>query len=229
MKNILCTICARSGSIGIKNKNLIKINDQPLFSFTLFQAKKLSFIDNIVLSTDSKKISNQFSKYGLNSFFLRSKKLSNSSSGKVPVIRDALYRSEKYYNKKYDYIIDLDVTSPLRIIKDIKAAYKKFIEDDADNLITVCNAKKNPYFNMVEYNKNTLKLVKPTKKILSRQAAPLVYEMNASIYIWKRKCLISSNNLFTKKTSMYIMPSDRSIDIDNNFDLKIVKYLMKKK
>ena len=227
MNRVLCTICVRSGSQEIKNKNLIKIKGKPLFTYTLLKAKKISFIDKIVLSTDSKKISNEFAKFGQDCFFLRSKKLSTSSAGKVSVIRDALLRAEKYFNQKFDHIIDLDVTSPLRTIKDIDFAYKHFLRKNSDNLISVCEARKNPYFNMVESINNKIKIVKKSNTIFSRQKAPTVYEMNASIYIWKRKTLLKTNNLFLKNTSMFIMPQDRSIDIDSKLDLKIVKHLTK--
>ena len=155
--NILCTICIRSGSEGLKNKGLMKINGKPLFYYTLKQAKKIKFFSNIVVSTNSQKISNSFLRYGLKSFFLRPKKLSNSKAGKIDVIRDALLRSEKFYNKKFDIIFDLDVTSPLRNVSDIKKAYKIFNNNKADILFSVCKARKNPYFNIIEKKKKSNK------------------------------------------------------------------------
>ena len=88
-------------------------------------------------------------------FFKRKAKLSSTRAGKVPVIRDALIKAEKYYQKKYDIIIDLDVTSPLRNIKDIRSSIKKFLKSKSNNLITVCKSRRNPYFNMVEIKRNT--------------------------------------------------------------------------
>ena len=117
--NILCTICARSGSKGVKNKNIITINKKPLIYYTIKQAKKSSLFTNIVLSTDSLKISKIGKKYGADVFFLRPKSLSKDTTGKISAIRHALIKSEKYYNKNFDYIIDLDVTSPLRFPLDI--------------------------------------------------------------------------------------------------------------
>ena len=141
-----------------------------------------------------------------------------------------MIRSEKYYNKVFDLIVDLDVTSPLRNIKDINESIKKIINENTNNLITVCKARKNPYFNMIEYKNNFCpKLVKKSKKnIIRRQDAPTVYEMNASIYIWRRDFLMNNNNLFTNKTSVYQMPFKRSIDIDSVDDLNLVRYFVKK-
>ena len=225
--NILCTICARKGSKGIKNKNLLKLNGKSLMFHTIDQAKKVRKISNIVVSSDFKLSSACLKKRGIKQFFLRNKSLSNDSAGKVSVIRDALIKSEKHYNKLFDVIIDLDVTSPLRSISDITNALKKFKNKKSNNLITVCRARKNPYFNMVEIAKSYPKLVKKNNSnYLRRQDAPKVYEMNASIYIWKRSYLLKSDNLFHKKTSVYEMPYSRSIDIDENIDYKLVKYLI---
>ena len=115
-------------------------------------------------------------------------------------------------------------------IKDIKLAYEKFIDEDADNLITGNPARKNPYFNMVELNNGKVDLVKkvnvqPTR----RQDAPKVYDMNASIYIWRRNTLLNGNSLFSEKTCLYVMPEDRSVDIDTEFDWQFVEYLIQNK
>ena len=225
--NILCTLCMRGGSKGIKNKSIALVNNKPLFTYTLNQINKIKFIDKIVVSTDSKKIYNITSKYGVENWFLRPKNLSKDSSPKIPVIRDALIRSEKYYDKKFDIIIDLDVTSPLRNIKDIKNSFKKFFSKKAEILFTVTKSKKNPYFNMVEIKNSNVNLIKKNQIISRRQDAPSVFDMNASIYIWKRKTLMKYNTLFIKKTTIYEMPEERSIDIDTSLDLKLVEYLLR--
>ena len=130
----------------------------------------------------------------------------------------------------FGYIIDLDVTSPLRTVNDIKKAIQIFKKKKSNNLITFCKSRKNPYFNMIERKKNKFKLIKNVKKIfLRRQDAPQAYEMNASIYIWKKNFLFSSNSLFSNKTIGYEMPYERSIDIDSLSDYKIVKKLISKK
>ena len=128
----------------------------------------------------------------------------------------------------FDYIVDLDVTSPFRTLKDLKLSLKKIIDEKSEVLISAIIAKKNPYFNMVEYKKNNkLDLVKKSKKqIFSRQMAPMVYDMNASIYIWRRKSLLKKNNLFFGKTSLYLMKNEYSIDVDTKEDFEIIKKLI---
>ena len=155
---------------------------------------------------------------------------SEDNAGKVPVIRHALKEAEKFYNKFFNIVIDLDVTSPLRVKEDIIKAQKLFKKKNNSNLISITKSKKNPYFNMIEIIKGSPRLIKKfEKKILARQLAPKVFELNASIYIWKRDFLLSSNNIFNKKTGTYLMPENRSVDIDNELDFQIIEFLMKKK
>ena len=158
---ILCVICARGGSKGLKNKNILDFFGKPLVKHTLDQAKKIKKISNIVVSTDSIRISKIVGqKY---SWFLRSKKLSGHKVPKMNVIIDTLIRSEKKFKVNYDVILDLDVTSPLRIIKDINESIKLFKKKKYGNLFSVSNASKNPYFNMVEKKKNKIFLSKKKK------------------------------------------------------------------
>ena len=226
--NILCTICARKGSKGLKNKNFLKIYNKKLIFYSIDQAKKIKSIDDIVISTDLEIPTKELKKRNLRLFFKRSKNLSSDRAGKVPVIRDALLKAEYFYKKKYDIIIDLDVSSPLRKLDDIKKAIKMFLASDSNNLITACKSRKNPYFNMVEVVNDKLCLVKKMKKkILRRQDARQVYDINASIYIWKRNYLLKSNTIISNKTLLYEMPYNRSVDIDSKDDLKIVKLFLK--
>ena len=237
---ILCTICARGGSKGLTNKALRKINDKPLIYYTIKQAIKSKVFDQVVVSTDSKKIQKVAKYYGAKSWFLRPKKFSHDASSKLVAVRHALVESEKYFKKYYEICVDLDITSPLRNINDIKNALRKFKQEKASNLISVCEAKKNPYFNMIEKKENKIKIVKYKKNsnkfsrsystdfsISRRQDAPKVYEMNASIYIYNRKNLIKKIKLLNNRTSIFLMPRNRSVDIDDIYDFNLVKLLIK--
>ena len=229
---ILCTICMRGGSKGVKNKNLKIINGKPLMYYTVNQAVKSKIFKNIVVSTDSKKISSLAKKFGAHSWFLRPKHMAKDTSAKIPAIRHAFLKAESYFNEKYDILVDLDVTSPLRNINDIKMSIRKFKNEQSNTLVTVCEARKNPYFNMLEVKNGTfnkVKKLKNNKDIKRRQDAPKVYEMNASIYIWKREAILRNFQLLSKKTSIYFMPYERSIDIDTNTDFKLVDLLIKEK
>lgn len=225
---VLGTICARVGSKGLKKKNFLKIKNLSLLSHTLYQAIKITKIKNIIISTDFSRL--KIKKNNKIFHINRPKKLAGDFVGKLDVIRHALHSAEKIFDKKFDVIIDLDVTSPLRKLSDINNAINLFKREKSNNLITICNARKNPYFNMIERKKNKMDLVKKSNFLIKRrQDAPKVYELNASIYIWKKKYLLKTNNLFSKRTSYFKMPYKRSIDIDNIDDFKYVKYLMRSK
>ncbi len=229
MNNILCTICVRGGSKGVKNKNMKMIKGKPLIFYSLDHAKKSKLFSNVVVSSDSKKVLNYCRKYNFLDIIERPANLSKDDTPKIPVIRHALKELEKKLKKKFHIIIDLDVTSPLRKVYDIKKALNLFLNSKSKTLFSACLSRRNPYFNAVEFKKNKIKPIKNLmKKIPGRQFAPKVYDMNASIYIWDRKTLLKSNTVFHNKTSVYLMPEERSIDIDNSFDLKIVSYLLKK-
>ena len=227
---ILCTICVRSGSKNLLNKNFKKLNKKFLIEYTIEQAIKSNLYSRIILSSDDKRIYNIGKKYNIDVWFLRPKRLSGDRVGKISVIKHALLKSENYYNINFDYIHDLDATSPLRNTSDIIKAHKIFVKEKANNLISGCIAKKNPYFNMVEIDKsNKISISKDKVKFIRRQDAPKVFELNASIYIWKRNILINNKNLLNDKTVFYEMPIERSIDIDSKFDWEIVEDIIKRK
>jgi len=228
-KRVLCIICARTGSKRLKNKNFKHLFGKPLIFHTIDQAIASKVFDEIVFSTDSIRLQNMAIKFGAQSWFIRPKRLSNDKAAKMPVIRHAIVEAEKKFNYKFDYICDLDVTSPLRKINDIRNAYKKFRISNQDMLISGNKARKNPYFNMVEKTgKNSLKLVvRPSKFYIRTQDAPLVYELNASIYFWKRKACFEQKGPLCKKTLFYEMPYERSIDIDTLSDFKLVEFFGK--
>ena len=225
-KKILCTICVRKNSQELKNKNIKKINNKPLVLITIQQAIKSKLFDKIVVNSDSK-IIKKICKNKISLFINRKKKLAGNYVSKIEVIKDSLLKSEKEYNCRFDLIVDLDVTSPLRKVSDIKDAVKFFINSNFNNLISGSEAKKNPYFNQIILKKNKVNIVcKPKKRIPSRQLAPKIYDLNASIYIWRRKKLIKSKNLIDSKTGFFEMKTEKSLDIDSELDFKLVKYIL---
>ncbi len=229
MSNVLCTICARGGSKGVKNKNIKELHGKPLIAYTIEQAKASGLFEHIVISTDSDDIANVAKQYGAEVFFKRSSEMASDTAGKLDVIKDAFKRSEEYYNRTFDYLIDLDATAPLRMTEDIIDSFTQFKENDNDNLITAMPSRRSPYFNLVEQDENGKVYLskKLDNKIIRRQDAPKSYDMNASIYIWKRDIILNENSIFLEKTGLYVMPEERSIDIDTEFDFKFVDFLMK--
>lgn len=227
---ILCTICARKGSKGLKNKNFKNLNSKPLIYYTILQAKKSKIFNKIAVSSDSKKILLLAKRFNADYIIQRPKRFSTDNCSKIVAIKHALLETEKNYKTKFDIIIDLDITSPLRLVDDIKKALKKFLNSKNLNLVSATKSKKNPYFNQVILKNNKLSIPCNNKKnIHSRQKAPEVFDLNASVYIWRRIALINSLSLINSKTLLYKMPNSRSIDIDNNFDFQLVNFILKKK
>ena len=224
--SIICTICARSNSQGLKNKNFLKIKKKSLIRHTIDLAVKSNLFDTIAVSVDKRNI--DLGRNLKNIIFInRPKKLAGNNSKKIDAIRHAVKICENKRKINFKYVCDLDVSSTLRNYKDIKNSLNKFKKEKSLNLITATESKKNPYFNQIEIKNKKVKLVKKKHRIYNRQQAPVTYDMNASIYLWKRDFIFKSYNLFNKKTSVYFMPAERSIDIDSNFDFKLVKFLLK--
>lgn len=226
---VLCTICARGGSKGVENKNIKPINGKPLIAYTIEQAKASGLFEHIVISTDSDDIAKISQGYGAEVFFKRSAEMASDTAGKLDVIRDAFIKSENHYGQQFDYLIDLDATAPLRAVTDISKSFKQFLKDANDNLITAMPSRRSPYFNLVEVCENgRVSLSKELDEgVVRRQDAPKSYDMNASIYIWKREVVLNTNALFLENTGLYVMPEERSIDIDTELDYKFVEFIMK--
>ena len=230
---MICTICARAGSQGVKNKNIISFLGKPLVAHTIIQAQQSHLFDHIVVSTDSIVLKEIALQYGVDFVVDRPAVLATATAAKIPAIQHAVECAEMQLNqgKPFDIIMDLDVTSPLREVFDVQNAMQQFKNNHtAENLISVTPSRRSPYFNMVEVDVNgAVRLVKPLEnKIIRRQDAPKCYDMNASIYIWRRTALFSKNGLFSARTEVYLMPEERSYDIDSELDLEIVRMIGEK-
>jgi CMP-N-acetylneuraminic acid synthetase len=220
----ICTICARGGSVGVPRKNIRMLHGKPLIAHTIEQARACRLIDAVYVSTDDDEIAAVARQYGAIVPFRRPAELATSTAGKLPVIQH-LVRHLLDNGVQITRIVDLDPTSPLRSIADIEAALG-LLDADTDAVITAYPSDKNPYFNMVERRPDgTVGLVKPLADgVTSRQAAPPVYSMNASIYVWHLDTL--DKGLWNGRTRLYEMPRERSIDIDSEIDFRLVEMLM---
>lgn len=235
MKNILITICARGGSKGIPGKNVKMINGKPLIGYTIDCAKKFkeavsgSYTVDIELSTDSEQIRKVAAECGLKSEYIRPDYLASDTAGKVDAIYDVFSYSEKKNSKRYDYILDLDCTSPLRTQKDLREALS-VLEADPEALIiySVSEPARNPYFNMVEQQPNGYYDVvkKLDSQYMSRQTAPKVYDLNASFYFYTRKLFeLGYRTTDTDRSLIYLM-DHLCFDLDNPVDFEFMSYLL---
>lgn len=227
--SVLCTICARAGSKGVKNKNLRLIAGLELIAYSIIQAQNSGLFKHIVISTDSDEIADIAIKYGGEVFFKRDAHLASDTAAKVPVMRDAFLRAQTHFGEEFHTLIDLDATAPLRTSEDIKKAYTLFKSGDFENLITGVKSRRNPYFNLIEEQKNGgFNTAKPCT-FIRRQDAPKCYDMNASIYIFTRQRLLARDDVFGEKTALYEMSEESAFDIDSELDFEIVEFLLKKR
>ena len=228
---LLATICARAGSKGVPGKNIRTLLGKPLIAHTIGQAISSGLFEHVVVSTDSKDIAVIAKKYGAEVPFMRPKELATDTCSKWPAVRHALIECEKLYKSRFDIIVDLDPTSPLRTVQDIKNCFKLLVEKDAPNVITAMPARRSPYFNLIEvYPDGHVGLSKETAQpVTRRQDSPPCYDMNASIYIWKRDVLMENDSIFLKSTALYVMPEERSIDIDHEIDFEFVEFIANKR
>lgn len=194
------------------------------------QAKVCQIFDTIAVSSDSPEILEIAGKYGADLLVERPPELATDSSAKIPAIQHCVQYAEKVIDKRFEIIVDLDATSPLRLPKDIKGAVNLLETENASNVITGAPARKSPYYNLVELREDGVaRLSKPPKKsIVRRQDSPKCFDMNASIYVWKRSVLFEFSPLFNEGTRLFVMPEERSIDIDNQLDFDIVEFLINK-
>lgn len=227
--NILCTICARGGSKGVKNKNIKLVDGIPLIAHTIKSALNSNMFKHVVVSSDDEKINEVAREYGAEVLFERPKELSGDKAAKIPVIRHALEESERVLQTKFDILCDLDATSPLRDVKDIVDCLEVVASNAADNVITASPARRSPYFNLVELGDDKIPVLSKPSDVNRRQDSKKCYDMNASIYVWKRELLLESNSLFHSRTYLHVMPEERSIDIDSELDFRIVSALIEKR
>jgi len=224
-KKIVCIIPARGGSKGLPGKNIKMFLDMPLIAHTIEQAKISGLIDRVIVSTDDKKIANISKKYGAEVPFVRPKFLAQDKSSTMDVLLHAIEWLKKD-DYSFDILVLLHATAPMRSVKDINNSIKLLFNKKVSNVFSVTKAHRNPYFNMVEVNQGRVKLVK-RGRFTSRQEAPKVYDMNASIYVWWKDVFKNKKKIFLRNSRVYVMPKERSIDIDDELDFRIAEFLKK--
>lgn len=228
-KVVLCVIPARGGSKGLPGKNVRELLGKPLMAYSIEQARQSRYIDRVIVSTESAAIAEIARQYGAEVPFKRPEDLSRDESGVVAVLLHAMERLEIDEGYSCDIIVLLHVTAPLRRVEDIDNCIEQLVEEGSDNVFSVTEAHRNPYFNMVEVGESAeVKLVREGD-FTTRQSAPKVFDMNASIYVWWKERLKEEKRTLMKKSSIYVMPKERSVDIDDLLDFRIAEIFLKER
>ncbi len=222
-------IPARGGSKGLPGKNIKQLQGKPLIAYTIEQAKESKYIDRVIISTEDDQIAEVSKRYGAEVPFQRPAELARDDSSMMDVLLHAVKWMEGEAKFKFDILVLLHVTTPLREAEDIDKCIELLVDEKTDNVFSVAEAYRNPYFNMVEVTAgNEVRLVKDGH-FTTRQSAPRVFDMNASIYVWWKDTFKAEKGLFLKKTRVYPMPRERSVDIDEPMDFRIAEMLLQDK
>ena len=233
MKKILITVCGRAGSKGFKNKNLKTFCGLPLVYYTLsaaqlFAQSRPELEVDICLNTDSDLLAQLVAKQYPEVVFLpRGEELAGDTVPKMAVFHDCLSRMEEKKGERYDAVMDLDITSPLRTAADIANAVKLAEErEDLDLVFSVTEARRNPYFNMVrDCGDHVEKVIE--SPFTARQQAPAIYDLNASIYVFRRDFLAGNTSgiLWEGKIGVSTMMDTGILDIDSEEDFALMEVI----
>jgi N-acylneuraminate cytidylyltransferase len=224
---IIGHIGARAGSKGVPNKNFRIMHGKHVIDWSLDQLLEHAKIDAVVVSTDSVPMYEHGLMRGGLDIGLRPAELASDGAGKFHVWKHALAEVEKQVGPVTGFV-DLDCTSPLRLSQDITGAIDLFETDTPDMVMSCCVSRKNPYFNMLETDEHgALHVSKPLPgHVLSRQAAPKVYDHVGLVYVLNPDYLRSAESLFEGRVIPYEVPEARSLDIDSPLDWEIVEFML---
>lgn len=231
MKHILITICGRAGSKGVKSKNLRDYCGHPIVYFSLSAAdlfiKSRPDLDvDICLNTDSTELADiVLARYPEVVYLERGEALSADDIKKEDVYRDCIVRMEALQGYRYDYMIDLDITSPLRQDKDLPAIVEMYEQDgNTDVALSAAEARRNPYYNMGQEGSNGYAVRVIDNRNTARQQAPLCYDFNASLYVFRRDFLVEQMqfDLWEGNMKAYLMYDTGILDIDSEDDFNLL-------
>lgn len=222
---ILAIIPARGGSKGVPRKNIKLLVGKPLIAWTIEEAKKSKYISKLILSSEDDEIINVAKEYDCEVPFKRPIELAQDNTPGIDTILHAIEQCPGY-----DYIILLQPTSPLRTSEDIDDFISYFINQNVNACVSVCEPSKSPYWMyQLGTSNNLIPLLKENASISRRQDLPKAYELNGALYIANIEWIKQTKNFVTDETVAYVMPVNRSYDIDTIDDFQICEYLLEKR
>jgi N-acylneuraminate cytidylyltransferase/CMP-N,N'-diacetyllegionaminic acid synthase len=225
---VLATICARGGSKGLRGKNIRTLHGKPLIQYTLECARRSARVGRFVVSTDSAEIVEVVRALGYDVSYRRPPELATDTVAKIDAIRHVTEFVEQTDGFFPDLVVDLDIGVPLREPRDIDRAVDALWADPAmDAIVTVYPAERNPYFNMIEQGANGYYglVRKATPPLVRRQDAPVVFSVTPAVFGWRRGRM-DVTHLYEGRWGVVEMPIERSVDIDTEFEFRLVELLM---
>lgn len=222
-KRVLAVIPARGGSKGVPRKNIRSLGGKPLIAWTIEAAKQSQYIDRLILSSEDDEIIEIVKKYSCEVPFKRPKYLAEDATPGIEPVLHALEQIDGY-----DLVVLLQPTSPFRTAQDIDKCIEKLIENNSPSCVSVNEASVSPYWMYTIKDTGNLDAVIQQKKIVPRrQELPVVYTLNGAVYAAKIEWLREKRTFLTKQTTAFIMPKERSYDIDSEEDFLWCEYIVK--
>lgn len=223
----IAIIPARSGSKGLKDKNIKELNGKPLMAYSIEAAIKSNMFDKVFVSTDSQKYADIAITYGADASFLRSAENSCDTAGSWDVVREVIDTLKKK-GKEYEEIMLLQATSPLRNVDDIINAIDLLHKRNGNAVVSLTECDHSPIWcNTLPEDGVMDNFDRKEYKDLPRQALPTFYRYNGAIYLVTNEELYNVNHMLENNCYAYIMPQSRSIDIDTALDFLIAETIMK--
>lgn len=223
-KRFLAVIPARGGSKGVPRKNIREMAGKPLIAWSVGEAKKSQYIDRCIVSTEDEEIRSIAEAYGGDIPFLRPMELAQDDTASIDVVLDVIRRLPGY-----DYVVILQPTSPLRIAEDIDGAIAHCIDHGAESCVSVTEVEHSPYWMYtLDGEQRISPLLESPEGSYQRQMLPKVYQLNGAVYVNRIDTLMKTHQTIEEGTLGYLMPRERSYDIDTLLDFEIAEMIMKK-
>ena len=221
-KKILAVIVARGGSKGVLRKNIKLAGGKPLIAWMIDTAKKSKHIDKLILSSEDDEIIKVAETFGCHAPFVRPAEFAQDKSSASDVIIHALNQIQGF-----EYVMLLQPTSPLTIAKDIDGCIDLCINSNAQSVVSVSEPKKNPYWTFTMKENNKLVPVFEQKYFNQRrQDLPEVYIPTGAIYMADSKWFLKNKSFYSDSTLGYVIPKERSLDIDSELDFKVFETII---
>jgi N-acylneuraminate cytidylyltransferase len=222
-------IFARGGSKGLPGKNIRPLDGKPLIAWSIEHALAIKRIERVIVSTDSEEIAEVARDYGAEVPFIRPAEFARDDSPEWLAWRHALNFLRETKGSLPEVMVSVPSTAPLRLPIDIENCLNEYEKGNADMVITVTEAHRSPYFNMVKANADgTVSLVIPPQSAIARrQDAPLVYDMATVCYVANPEFVMTHSATFEGRVRAVHVPTERSLDIDTLLDFQIAEGLFK--
>ena len=227
MRKIYAFVFARGGSKGLPKKNALELGGIPLIAHSILQAREVSAISKVYVSTDDRQLIQIAKQFGAE-VIKRPQELASDSAPEIEAWKHAITHL-KSIGEEFDVFVSLPATSPLRSIEDIKSSIEA-LDDDTDSVITVTAASRNPYFNMVVKNRNgNCEIMIGSSGFSRRQDAPAAYDITTVAYVMRPSRIMAGNGVLEGVVKSIDVPKERAVDIDDIWDFKFAELIYQSK